>query len=227
MQPNEIGNPESVTTTEARFFDEMKEKIGKLLGDLKTQKYIEKPTKTQIDIFLKIVNMNDRHSKIYNNLTEIFKERDRTEQFLECSSKYGITKDNFPEMYVFIMIANFNRQTEGFKLAFLIMLKKLFSARDKDKMTLGQLCGELDKKSTFSKEVTKELELVLRNVFAHQSYWFENGKIYYCEDASLQNVQTLDIDKLMMKAKRQNIVFQAFLKVFAEKVRVGFFSNIR
>lgn len=173
MQPHEIGNPESVTETEARFFDEMKEKISKLLDDLKTQNYIEKPTKSQIDTFLKIVNMNDIHSRIYNNLTEIFKEKNRTEQFLECSSRYGITKDNFPEMYVFTMIANFNRQTEGFKLAFLIMLKKSFWTHDKDKMTLGQLCGELDKKSTFSDDVTKELELILRNVFAHQSYWFE------------------------------------------------------
>lgn len=54
----------------------------------------------------------------------------------------------------------------------------------------------------------------------------KNGKIHYCEDASLQNTRILDISELMMKTKRQNIVFQAFLRVFAEKVGAGFFSGV-
>lgn len=226
MQPNEVGNPESVTATEANFFDEMKIKISNLLNDLKSKGHVEKPTKSQIDSFLKIMDVNDRHSKIYNHLTEILKNSESTKQFLDGSSKWGITKDNFPEMYLFTMVSSFNRQTEGFKLAFLIMLKKSFWVRDKDKMTLGQLCCELNKKSDVAFDITKELELVLRNVFAHPTYWFENGKVHFCEDASLQNPKTLELGELMLKTKRQNIIFQAFLRVFAEKVRSGFFSNI-
>lgn len=226
MQPNEIGNPESVTEKEAKFFDKMKMKISNLLDNLKTKGYIEKPSKSQIDTFIKIMTMNDRHATIYNLLTEIIKYPETRQKFLNCSRTYGITESNFPEMYVFTMIANFNRQTEGFKLAFLIMLKKSFWVRNKDKMTLWQLCNELKEKSDMASDIIKELELVLRNVFAHQTYWFENGEVHYCDDASLQNTKALNMGELMLKTKHQNIVFQAFLRVFAEKVKSGFFSNI-
>ncbi len=170
MQPSKIGNPEAVTEKEAKFFDEMKVKISDLLDDLKTNGHIEKPTKSQIDAFIKIMTVNDRHATIYNILTEIIIYPETTQNFLNYPKTYGITESNFPELYVFTMIANLNRQTEGFKLAFLIMLKKSFWAGNKDKMTLGKLCVELNKKSTkFANEVTKELEVGLRNVFSHQT----------------------------------------------------------
>lgn len=120
------------------------------------------------------------------------------------------------------MITNFNRQTEGFKIAFLIML----DFQRNDTQTLGQLINNLNKSSTFSYDVTKELELILRNTFAHQTYWFEKGELFYCENVSFQNINSINLGTLMQKAKRQNIIFQVFLRVFAEKIKDGFFSDI-
>lgn len=220
MQPNEIGNSEAATEKETMYFDGMKIKISDLLNDLKSNNHIEKPTKNQIDALLKIIGMEDTYSKIYNTLNEIIEKKDTTDQFFDGSE---ITKYSFPYLFVFTTIGVFNRQTEGFKLLFLMMLKA--SSKSHNKMTLGQLCVELNKKSELASAVTDELELALRNVFAHQTYWFEGGEIHYSEDATFQNIKRLDLVTLLMKAKKQNIILQALLRVFAEKINSGFFSD--
>lgn len=103
MHPDEIRNPESVTPKEAAIFDDMKIKIHKLLDDLKNKNLLKKPSKNQIDAFLKILEMNDRHSENYNILTKIMEDPNKTQQFLQNSSKYGINQNNFPEIYIFIL----------------------------------------------------------------------------------------------------------------------------
>lgn len=222
MQSYEVGNPESVTQTEAIFFDEMKTKISDLLDDLKNKNYIEKPAKDKLSCFIEIMKMNDKHSEIYNILINIIEKEDKTKQFLKYSEEYGITGNKFAEMCAFTMIDGFNRQTEGFKLAFLIILKKSFY-KNKDKMTLGQLIIELNNKSNFSKHITNRLELKLRNVFSHQTYWFDGDNVKYCDDASMQNINKINLSELMKKSKEQNIMYHTFLRVFVEKIKSGFF----
>jgi len=215
---------EEMTETERAKFEELKSKSHLLLDNLKTKGFLQKPNAETLTRFLKILEMNDEHSKIYNLLNDLY-TNEQVEEFLKCSAQFGLNEKNLPELHVFILIANFNRQTEAFKLAFLIMLKKDKSL--KDKITLGPLSDRLREKSPdYAAAIVDELEVELRNAFAHQTYWFDNGKVVYCEDSSLSNPQEIELGHLMMKAKAQNILFQSFLHAIAEKARAGFFANL-
>lgn len=219
--------PENLTGTERIFFEYIRRYSDDLLIDLKSKGLIKKPSIPELDAFLKLIEMNDRLSIFYNKLNALVdvKYPERRERFLTDLAQLRITENEFTEMYFQIMIMGFNRQTELFRIAFLTILKR--AGKIGDRTTLNPVIKYLNNVAgSKAKPITEALEPTLRNVFSHHTYWFEDHKIFYSEDSSFRNIKTMEFGEAMLKAKRQNIIFTAFVKAFSENAAKGFFSSV-
>ena len=212
MIDNEIANPNEISKTEAELFDIIKKNTHELLEALRANGNLKKPTKEQIDNFVKIIELDIIDSNCYNSIVKVFEDKEK-------AKKIEKEIDNFPNLYIRLIICNFNKFSELFRITFLLILK------EKQDTTLGGLINNL-KKSNLPKDLIERIDVKLRNSFSHNTYWISNGKLFYCDNASLQNPKEMKISRLMQISKKQNILYQAFLRALAEKSKEGFFISI-
>ncbi len=193
------------------FLSDMKSKFNTFLEELKSKDLVKSPTNEQIRIFNLIKALNYLHYNYCHELTEIIRNSEQDE-------------DNIiQKIYIHFIIDSFNRQTELFKIPLLLILKNA-----DPKFYIGRLFKFLEERNIKSLEPIKnDLEIDLRNAFAHQTYWVEGGevdKIVYCEDSSLSNPKAIEVDTFVKKYERQVLLARAFVDIFMEKGKSGFFN---
>lgn len=222
-----IANPESLSRKEKRIFEKTKKKTHMLLDDLKSKDLIRRPMGNLnggTPNFIKILQNLEEHKRITNIFTELCNQ-EKVKQFIIENKKFGFNDKNIPYLYVFLMIFQFNRETESMKLALMSILRKL-PERSGYKSTLGQIRVFLNKKSCYAASLFNDLQCELRNSFSHNLFWFEKGKIFYCNDASLIKSKQIKLEEFLSVAKEQNILTNAILTAIAEKTRIGFFDAL-
>lgn len=211
-----------MSPTEKELFVLMKGAFHALLDELKEKGMIKRPTPQQLDTYVLLLKSSDEGSLTINTLTNLFP--DRVADFVKTTETFGLNATNFPTLFMRLIISSFNTQSELLKLGLMILLSP--NSKIKPTATLGKLKVQLQEKCATVEDIFKHLDIELRNAFSHQTYWFSEQKLFYCEDTSLSSPKTMELGELLIRRKKQNVVFIAFVHVFAEKAKSGFFASL-
>jgi hypothetical protein len=222
MGKEDIGNPESMTSKEEVKFDKYKVLFKNLFDELKRKNKIKLSRHKDVGNFINIMKTLDAQGINHNLIIEIIKDKKISDEFISINSKYGFNEFNYTKQYLFQSIHMFNSSTEVLKLLLIIILDL-----KNEKQTLGQILTLLQGKKYApinGKTLKSKIDLDLRNSFSHNFYWIDENRLMVSKYSSLKEPFELKIVDLMKKGKDINMLFQAFIKVFADKSKTNFFD---
>lgn len=215
---NKLTNKEKKVWDEAAFlFEEM-------LDDFRSKNLLRKGI-IQIDRGrLALVWENSRNfGMAFNEMFEKF-EPEEAEDFAQKCAKAGLTKHTLTYLFVSQLIGTFLINAESvFRTSLLFFLEE--ESGIKKNMALGDLLWTIKQISpSIGVRLEKMVDTKLRNCLAHGTFWFKRGgKVFLASNSYLEEVNEMPLYKLVIEAKKMNIIAHAFVDTLIQKVRQGYF----
>ncbi|MEM2146271.1 MAG: hypothetical protein QW279_12985 [Candidatus Jordarchaeaceae archaeon] len=211
-------NREALGLAEKKLWSEIEPILIELLEELKKKEKIKIVySKSELDHLCNLLTNVTQLSQNYNLLLHAITDREGKE-FLDATAKFGFQESNWVNMYIHTIALFCILHIELFKI-FL-----LFHCQDVD-YKVANFCKTIKEAAPASWEKLRPyVDNKFRNALAHGTWNIEGKDIVLFEDANLIPFERLTLDKFMIRAKEQNVIFQCLINVIIKMKLSNFFT---
>jgi hypothetical protein len=156
----------------------------------------------------------------YNLLINLAKEQERPAKFLKATSEFGFNEENSVNLTIQMAVLSCVIHTEMFKTFFLFHLKNLDDYRAS---SFNRVMAE-NAPNTWGR-LKPFVDNDFRNSLAHGAWAVINKKVTLFKDSRLIPYERLDLDKFIIKAKKQNVLYSCLVNTIAERTRNDYFPD--
>lgn len=139
-----VSEDSKMTEKEKEFCESFKSKLIQFFNEVDSKNLIYKPSLEQFNNFMKILEESNKYTSVYNFVNSHF-EKEKIEPFINLMNSQGAKREDIGYLYFTLLIFEFNRFTELFKLG-LLMFINIHRLKLNKKAPLGKLKESLEKK---------------------------------------------------------------------------------
>jgi hypothetical protein len=221
---DKVANPDALGSAEKKLWGEIEPLLDGLLSELKANGKIETVyTEAETKKLVEALDKLDRFSLAHNALISLFKPPDpKIANFLKVASEFGFDGDKTAYLCIAMEAIIEVLSTELFKLVVLFHMKDVDFSVSKFSRTIESAAP----KSWPS--LKPYVDNAFRNSLAHGTYSATTNKVVLFENAKLVPSNDLEaemsLDRFMIRAKTQNVLYHCLVHLLAEKTQSGFFA---
>lgn len=215
---NRVLNKEALGEGEKKLYCEIEPILNELLDELKVNSKIEISFTGSEQQHLKNILDNLQQVNVNHNLLIALFDEPICSRFLTVNNEFNFKEPNLVSLYLHTSVLLCVTTTELFKALLLYHLKGVSHKVSKFCETMQQFAPIAWAK------LRPYVDSNFRNTLAHGTWALENKQVVLFDDAKLIPNEKLDLDKFMLKTKKQNVLFLCLINVLAERKKANFFS---
>ncbi len=217
-------DPTKLPDGEREYYDKIRPIFEELLNDLKRKNCLRRATLEETVHLIKIMKDKDEIALSLNMVDRIFRSEGELKRFLEINKDY-FKDSSLAYLHVSQLYFQFLVSIELFRVLLLSYLKRGKKQLFTDSMPLTPFLNALKEVSPkYGKLIEDELDIELRNSFAHGTYRIEGPTfLYYTSVGELENPTPIPLHELWIKMKNHNLIYHCLAQLVSEKLREGFF----
>jgi len=217
-----VGNPEALEAREKEKWATIEPVLHSVLDELKRNDLIETVfVQKEIDALWSCIAKQDAFSQASNVLLHLSDSKEKSSEFVKLNARFGLDEATVVADYILSALSLSVLKTELFKLVLLFNLKrgsKVSHAISKFSSTMQSAAPK-----TWP-QLKPFVDNPLRNALAHATYALVNSKVVLFDDATLEPFEELELGRIMIRMKDQDVPFQYLLNVLNDKAKYGFFE---
>lgn len=217
-------DPTKLPEGEREYYDKIRPILEGLLNELKRKNCLRRATLEETVHLIKIMKDKDETALSLNMVDRIFRSGEELQIFLERTKGY-FTDSSLTFLHLSQLYFQFLVSIELFRVFLLFYLKRGKKQLFTDSMPLTPFLNVLKQVSPkYGKLIEDELDIELRNSFAHGTYRIEGPTfLYYTNIGELENPTPIPLHELWIKMKNHNLIYHCLAWLVSEKLGGGFF----
>ncbi len=214
-----VVNPDALGGAEKAIWTKLEPILNELLDELKANGKIEIVyTRAKTDHIQNIINNLNIIAINHNLLSDISKDMENVQKFLEATAPFGFTDGSSTHLWVEVTVLQIITNLEIFKTLVLAHLRDVDLLPSHFPSTIRQNAPNAWMK------LEPYVENKFRNSLAHGTWSVEDKKVVLFGGADLIPFAKMSLAEFWIKSKEINLLYSCFGYVLNEKIKANFFT---